>query len=73
MPRFRDSRSGQFVPRSTWARSIGQGGTRFTRETIRELPAPEEQDEQLSQWERSYEDAEDYEDIEYGGAFDSPE
>jgi hypothetical protein len=36
--RYRDTRSGRFVKRSTWKRSRAQGGKRYERETVRIHP-----------------------------------
>jgi len=69
MARYRDSKTGKFVSKETWTRSHAQGGTRFKRERriIKRLPLPQ----RISREGRE-EEIERDEEIEYGGAFDSP-
>jgi hypothetical protein len=64
--RYRDRQTGKFASKATWKRSRAHGGSRFRREHTRTLSKPGRKE-----IERAIEEEEE-EEIEYGGAFDSP-
>jgi len=73
--RYRDTRTGRFVSKATWKRSRAHGGSRYRR--VRIAPVSDRHPKKagpvraaaLPEPEERYEKDEE---IEYGGAFDSP-
>lgn len=83
---YRDSKTGRFVSRATYARSRAQGGTRYKRSRVSsparpvktgediELPRPPKPPLVIDDFDDLEDllDEYDYEDQELGGGFDSP-
>lgn len=71
---YRDTETGKFVSKATWKRSRAHGGTRYRRSRtgpVKKHPkiAKAVRAAALPEPEERYEEEEE---IEYGGAFDSP-
>lgn len=77
---YRDKVTGRFVSRAVWKRSKARGGKRYKRVRVH-VPgrqraarpkAPLEEKEGFTEREDLVEEKEDFEEIEFQGAFDSP-